>query len=403
MGNKSSLIEIKPKPGDKLIEWNDHEYFGAVGNFKIDGVTSEVPHGYGTMRYIDGSIYQGNFNNGQRSGMGTMQYVNGNEHHGSWKNGEPMGHGRLIRSEGDVLVGDFFGAGRLCGFGKHYYPSGRKAYEGNFLNGMYHGEGTCYDDDVLHNVHYTGGWISDDYDGTSYYNGYGVLYQNGTSHAGYYSYGLLITRTDKSTKNSRRKSIKPTKTIKSTKTIKPPTHVGTTNPSFDMITPIVVKRTTNPSTAKRTANPSTAKRTATPSTVKRTANPSTAKRTATQRKSRNIVILNPLQNPNMVNLKHEELMSRSSSPNRPVPRLPKYISGPSTKVKIIKPLAQNKQTGVRKPSVLPKQTRNHAWSTPRSNESKQIEQSKERTKKEFKQVRTRPFHRPRSQIQFDTI
>lgn len=200
MGNKTSsngCIEIKPRPGDKHLKWDDQEYMGAVLS------TCNTPHGKGTMRYSDGSIYQGDFANGKRAGEGRMIYADGNEFQGIWKNGEPIGRGKLTRSEGDVLLGNFFGSGLLCGLGKHYYPSGRKAYQGNFLNGMYHGEGTCYNDDSKNTMHYQGGWISDETDGSSYYHGYGVLCKNGNLHSGYYHYGHMNERKEASKKRKK--------------------------------------------------------------------------------------------------------------------------------------------------------------------------------------------------------
>ena len=45
-----------------------------------------VIDGFGTLYYIDGSIYEGNFKKGMRCGKGRMIYANTNIYEGDWVN-----------------------------------------------------------------------------------------------------------------------------------------------------------------------------------------------------------------------------------------------------------------------------------------------------------------------------
>ena len=35
------------------------------------------PHGHGTMKYADGSVYEGQYYHGQRQGQGTYTHISG--------------------------------------------------------------------------------------------------------------------------------------------------------------------------------------------------------------------------------------------------------------------------------------------------------------------------------------
>lgn len=56
----------------------------------------------GVYRYGDGSIYSGQFLNGQGDGTGSCNYANGNRYEGGWKNHAPHGKGTLYFSSGNT-------------------------------------------------------------------------------------------------------------------------------------------------------------------------------------------------------------------------------------------------------------------------------------------------------------
>jgi curved DNA-binding protein CbpA len=65
------------------------------------------PNGFGKMKYIDGDIYEGNFENGYRSGQGKMMYRNGNTYEGNFKDNLPNGSGKMMYRNGDFFAGIF--------------------------------------------------------------------------------------------------------------------------------------------------------------------------------------------------------------------------------------------------------------------------------------------------------
>jgi len=53
----------------------------------------ETPDGYGAETYPDGSSYEGQFKNGQRSGLGVYYFTNGRIYEGEWACGVREGRG----------------------------------------------------------------------------------------------------------------------------------------------------------------------------------------------------------------------------------------------------------------------------------------------------------------------
>merc|ERR1719296_217788 len=47
-----------------------------------------LPHGEGTMNYVNDDVYNGQFYKGQRSGNGICKYANGDVWDGTWNNDE---------------------------------------------------------------------------------------------------------------------------------------------------------------------------------------------------------------------------------------------------------------------------------------------------------------------------
>jgi hypothetical protein len=73
------------------------------GEFEAD-----LPHGHGTMRYVDGSMYTGQWRAGRRHGHGVLVLGNGDRYIGSWEGDMKHGPGRhLYYSRDRVYAGEW--------------------------------------------------------------------------------------------------------------------------------------------------------------------------------------------------------------------------------------------------------------------------------------------------------
>ena len=69
-------------------------------------------------------------------------FVNGSTYQGTWQNGEYHGKGKFTWTDGSYYLGDYQ-HGKKKGYGSFHYSS-RKFYEGSWDNGVQNGEGTLY-------------------------------------------------------------------------------------------------------------------------------------------------------------------------------------------------------------------------------------------------------------------
>ena len=65
-------------------------------------------HGRGEYIYLDGSKFDGNWDNDKINGEGTSWYPNGNRFVGQWVNGKINGSGTLFLATGDKYTGGKF-------------------------------------------------------------------------------------------------------------------------------------------------------------------------------------------------------------------------------------------------------------------------------------------------------
>jgi len=126
-----------------------------------------------------------------RHGFGTYVYKKGSfcvRYEGEWKDGEKHGKGKMFFSDGSVYSGDFR-EGEMTGYGTRKYTN--RSYTGEFLLGEYHGEGIYTDK----NVTYEGSFRRNKRDGT----GKLTNRSNGTVYDGKFSahrkhgYGVEIS------------------------------------------------------------------------------------------------------------------------------------------------------------------------------------------------------------------
>ncbi len=139
--------------GDKTYEgyWKEGLHHGKgksydvnTGRLYYDGeYANHDRHGYGVFYYDDGSIYKGNWENGWPT-SGEQMFTNGYKFQGNWLRSDPK-YGTQTWPGGDKYVGDMKGHSRH-GYGT-YFKNGKKFYEGQWVNNVYHGAGKMYNED----------------------------------------------------------------------------------------------------------------------------------------------------------------------------------------------------------------------------------------------------------------
>ncbi len=114
---------------EATINYDAGTYTGQV----VDG----VPHGLGTMTYLDGRVIEGEFLHGTIQGKAKLTYPDGAVLEGEWENG------MLIEGtysfEGYKYVGEFKD-GQRHGQGRGAYADGR-LYVGEWKDGLPNGQG----------------------------------------------------------------------------------------------------------------------------------------------------------------------------------------------------------------------------------------------------------------------
>ena len=142
-----------------------------------DGTTYEgnwyknYPHGKGKESFIDGSKFEGLFENGFKK-KGKFTWVDGSFYDGDIKNNYFEGTGTFKWKEGRKYVGSWKN-GKMNGKGVMTYIDGAK-YEGEFVDGKREGKGSYY---WNKNKYYKGSWKKgkQEGDGYFYHNGRGII------------------------------------------------------------------------------------------------------------------------------------------------------------------------------------------------------------------------------------
>ena len=105
---------------------------GAVYDYEGEILNNE-PHGFGTLTYEkSGSVYKGNFLDGDRNGFGIYTFKSGNRYEGNWKNDKKHGFGKWYESGGH-FEGDYVN-NLMHGHGKWIDSKGNIVFEGEMLN-----------------------------------------------------------------------------------------------------------------------------------------------------------------------------------------------------------------------------------------------------------------------------
>ena len=127
------------------------KYFKYHGNFKNGKV-----HGYGVYEYIEKNnelpnefvkYYEGDFNEGNKTGIGKEIYFNNESYFGSFENSLRNGNGILYNSNGSEKIKCFWENGSAINTTQitEHWENGNIKYKGGFNGIKWHGNGViCY-------------------------------------------------------------------------------------------------------------------------------------------------------------------------------------------------------------------------------------------------------------------
>ena len=122
------------------------KYVGLTGWCSLGlpgGKARKLATGRGTLRFHDGSIYEGEFKDGLRHGHGKLTQDDGDVYEGGWRTDKPFGQGCLNFAAGGYCEGEW-AHGVMHGPGVKVEPDGTK-YEGQFKDDKWHGFGRLLD------------------------------------------------------------------------------------------------------------------------------------------------------------------------------------------------------------------------------------------------------------------
>ncbi|MCL2234928.1 MAG: hypothetical protein FWB98_00615 [Defluviitaleaceae bacterium] len=179
-----------PASDSITLRWDSGAVY--VGSF-----VNLQPHGWGTMWWPDGSVFQGSWNNGWRT-RGTHWRASGNIAQGDFVNNWLNGQGTVWLINGDIYSGGFAGEGLRSGWGTYWWHNGN-IIQGWFTNDLPNGTATFW----WHTGNVSqGNYINNNAigGGTHWWNnaiGWGTYWRHGNVYQGNWTYGHwgLGTRT----------------------------------------------------------------------------------------------------------------------------------------------------------------------------------------------------------------
>ena len=190
--NNEELIPEKP-----LIFNNNNIYYGNWNKeLKISGtgkmlLNQEKIYSIGIWKngifykgriYFPNGIYEGEVNNKTFNGKGILKYKNGDIYEGDFENGIKKGNGKMIFIKNNIEYIGGFNNGEINGKGKMTFDNGIY-YKGDFINGKFEGKG------LLSNINNE--WSYNGEFKYGYINGYGkFIFTNGDLYEGNYLYNI---------------------------------------------------------------------------------------------------------------------------------------------------------------------------------------------------------------------
>jgi hypothetical protein len=124
MGKMLNAFMISNLERIEGAEYGEYDFNGHYnGWFRGNKLKGYVPHGRGTMRYLNGSVYTGQWDNGKMHGNGMIRWEDGSVYSGQWVLGKRTGHGSYNWASGDRYVGQWK-ENQLYGPGTFYHSNG---------------------------------------------------------------------------------------------------------------------------------------------------------------------------------------------------------------------------------------------------------------------------------------
>jgi hypothetical protein len=127
---------------------NGNKYEGMYKNDKY--------YGRGVYVWTNGSIYDGEWIDGERCGHGTITYESGDKYDGQYRNDKFNGQGTYTWADGCKYVGEWKD-GEQSGYGVYTWTNGNR-FEGEWANGKREGEGKII---YASGGYYKGFWEND--------------------------------------------------------------------------------------------------------------------------------------------------------------------------------------------------------------------------------------------------
>src|SRR3990167_8060583 len=133
----------------------------------IDGTLYEgqwlkgKPHGTGSLLETSQTSFSGEWSEGKKEGKGTLRWANGDSYEGQWSNDQFSGQGRLSFHNGSHEYVGQFELGNI--HGKGVMKWGGNVYEGQWQNNVKQGTGAIV---FCNGDKYSGTWAADRFCGT---------------------------------------------------------------------------------------------------------------------------------------------------------------------------------------------------------------------------------------------
>ena len=114
-----------------IIESNENKFYGISQKNILNGIVIE--------KYIDNSVFEGEYLNNEKYGIGTYKWKNGNKYIGDFKNNKMEGYGVFYYQDGRIYEGEWIN-NKMNGIGIFKWKDGRK-YFGKFFEDKRNGFG----------------------------------------------------------------------------------------------------------------------------------------------------------------------------------------------------------------------------------------------------------------------
>eukprot|EP00826_Nyctotherus_ovalis_P015577 TRINITY_DN14440_c0_g1_i13.p1 TRINITY_DN14440_c0_g1~~TRINITY_DN14440_c0_g1_i13.p1 ORF type:complete len:198 (-),score=18.32 TRINITY_DN14440_c0_g1_i13:174-767(-) len=149
----SELVKSSPMKTKHTIKYNDGSLFEGQ-------VLDNKRHGYGKQTWPNGTKYTGYWENDKMSGKGKLEYENGDVYDCNWVDNKAKGFGELLKSDGSKYVGEW-DCDEPHGEGTESWPDGTE-YKGTYSHGVKNGRGIYLWSD---GTKYEGEWADDRIEG----------------------------------------------------------------------------------------------------------------------------------------------------------------------------------------------------------------------------------------------